>query len=270
MKSCWAISITLGWLCATSATLAGKVEDTFQKTSALASNGVVSLQNVNGKVRITPWEKEEVQIHAVKRAARQSDLDAVNIEVDAKPGRLRIETKYPRFRWGRSNSTTVDYEIKVPARTRLNDIVTVNGDIEVDGVQSTVRAITVNGQVVLKGLRAEARLESVNGDLKAVFERFDAVDSVSLKSVNGKINVSLPAHVNATVSANTLNGSIRTDSTLTVKRHMVGTDVHGNLGKGGATIRAETINGSIGILSEESPRNARDNTPQLKPKLEED
>jgi DUF4097 and DUF4098 domain-containing protein YvlB len=194
----------------------------------------------------------------------------VNIEVESKPGRLRIETKYPRFRWGRSNSTTVDYEIKVPARARLNDIVTVNGDIEVDGVQSTVRAITVNGQVVLKGLRAEARLESVNGDLKAVFEQFDAVDSVSLKSVNGKIHVSLPAHANATVSANTLNGSIRTDSTLTVKRHMVGTDVHGNLGKGGATIRAETINGSIGILSEESPRNARDNTPQPKPKLEED
>ena len=32
----------------------------------------------------------------------------------------------------------------------------------------------------------------------------------------------------------------------------------------------ETIDGSIGILSDESPRNARDNTPQPKPKLEED
>jgi DUF4097 and DUF4098 domain-containing protein YvlB len=270
MKSYWAISITIGWICAASAGLAGKVEDTFQQSSALASNGFVSLQNVNGKVRITAWEKTEVQVHAVKRAARQSDLDAVNIEVTAKPGRLRIETKYPRFRLGRSNSTTVDYEIKVPAHAGLNDVVTVNGDIEVDGVEGTVRAITVNGRVLLKGLRAEARLESVNGDLKAVFEQFDAVDLVSLKSVNGKINVSLPAHVNATVSANTLNGSIRTDPALTVNHHLVGTDVRGNLGKGGPTIRAETVNGSIGILSDENPDHPRGHAPQPKPKLEED
>jgi DUF4097 and DUF4098 domain-containing protein YvlB len=273
MKSnTWATVIAIGWLCATAAgATASKVEESFQQTVLISSNAVVSLQNVNGKVRFTAWEKPEVQVNAVKRASRQSDLDAVSIEIESKPGRLHIETKYPKSRWGRSNSTSVDYEIKVPAQTRLNDVVTVNGDIEIDGIHGTIRATTVNGRVALKGLRANAHLESVNGSLEADFERFEDIDSVSLKSVNGKIHVSLPAMANATVSMNSLNGSIRTDSSLPVKKHMVGSDVRGNLGKGGGTIRAETINGSISILRDNGPENTRDDSAsQTKPKVEAD
>jgi DUF4097 and DUF4098 domain-containing protein YvlB len=253
-------------------TLAGKVQEEFHQTYSLSSNGLVRLQNINGKVRFTTWEKQQVQVDAIKRANRQADLDAVTIEVDAKPDRLRIDTKYPKFSWGRkSNSTSVDYEIKVPAHVRLNDVVTVNGDIEVDGVHGQVRTTTVNGRIRLHGLAADAHLESVNGSLEAVFETFDDVDSVSLKSVNGKIDVSLPAMANANVSANTLSGTIRTDSALTVKRHMVGSDVRGKIGQGGGAIRAETINGGIRILREEGPKNARiDAAPRAKTKLEED
>ena len=125
MKSnIWVTAIAIGWLCATAAgATASKVEESFQQTVPISSNAVVSLQNVNGKVRFTAWEKPEVQVNAVKRASRQSDLDAVSIEIESKPGRLHNETKYPKSRWGRSNSTSVDYEIKVPAQTRLNDVV---------------------------------------------------------------------------------------------------------------------------------------------------
>jgi DUF4097 and DUF4098 domain-containing protein YvlB len=266
--SLWTALLTALCFCATApAAQAGKVEDSFHQTSPLSSNGIVSLRNINGQVRFSAWEKAEVQVNAVKRGSRQSDLDAVEIEIKAEPGRLRVETKYPKTRWGRSNSTTVDYEIKVPAQTRLNDIVTVNGDIEIGGVHGTVRASTVNGQVVIKGLRANARLESVNGSLEASFEDFNHVESVSLKSVNGKIQVSLPSGANATVDANTLSGSIRTESTLPVKQHLVGSDVRGDLGKGGGRIRAETINGTIRIQREGSPASA---APVTQPKAEND
>ena len=251
---------------------AGKVQEEFHQTYSISSNGLVRLQNINGKVHFTTWEKQQVQVNAIKHANRQGDLDAVTVEIDAKPDRVRIETKYPKFNWGRkSNSTSVDYEIKVPAHVRLNDVVTVNGDIEVEGVHGQVRATTVNGRIRLHGLTADAHLESVNGSLEAVFETFDDVESVSLKSVNGKIDVSLPAIANANVSANTLSGTIRTDSALTVKQHLVGSDVRGKIGQGGGAIRAETINGGIRILRAENLKDAnRDASSRGKQKLEED
>src|SRR5215475_14702456 len=98
-------------------TLAEKVEESFHQTLVLSSNGVVSLQNVNGAVRFTAWDRNEVQVDAVKHAKRKSDLDAVKIETDSKPNKVRIETKYPKFH--RKNSAWVDYEIKVPTDARL-------------------------------------------------------------------------------------------------------------------------------------------------------
>jgi len=252
-------------------TLAENVEESFHQTLALSSNGIVSLQNVNGSVRFSTWDRNEVQVDAVKHGKRKSDLDAVKIETEAKPGGLRIETKYPKFNWGPKNSAWVEYEIKVPVDARLNDVVTVNGDIKVDGVHGQVRAATVNGRINLNGLRADAHLESVNGPLEAVYDKFESVESLSAKSVNGGIRLSLPVSADAEVTANTLNGSIQADPMLTVQRHVVGTKVQGNLGKGGGSIHAETVNGSISILRGEPSKNtAHTSASKAKEKAEAD
>src|SRR5215207_5683477 len=136
--------------CNTGVTLAkAKVQEEIKHTSALTKTGRVQLDNVNGKVRVTGWGRSEIQVVAVKRADRQADLDAVKIQIDAKPDHIRIHTKYPNSKsglWKRSNSTSVDYEIKVPTEAQLESVETVNGSLELDGVYGSVHASTVNGK----------------------------------------------------------------------------------------------------------------------------
>ncbi len=242
----------------------------FHQTYALASEGQVRLENVNGFVHFTTWDRAEVQVDAVRRADSQADLDALKIEVDSKPDRIRIVTKYPNsksgwklWNWG-NHSASVDYEIKLPAHSRLEDVQTVNGSIavrdlngdahvstvngklELQAVRGKVHATTVNGALVAKGLAADAHLETVNGGIEAVFEQLDAVKSASFKTVNGGVEVSLPPNANATVSAHTLNGGLHADPGLTVKKNWpVGKELHGTLGTGSAQIAAETVNGGI-------------------------
>jgi hypothetical protein len=228
-----------------------RVSEEFHQSYPLAANGELKLDNVNGRVHITTWDRAEIKVEAIKRADNQTDLDSLKIEISSKPSRVRIHTIYPKWKsseWRKSNSASVDYEITVPAQASLDNIEAVNGDVDIEGVRGNVNASTVNGRLKVNGLSSDSRLESVNGVVEAVFEKFDGVKTVALKSVNGKLELSLPANVSAEVSAKTLNGSIHADSELTLtKKWPVGSTLHGTFGNGGSKIKLETVNGPIRV-----------------------
>src|SRR3970040_2993129 len=45
-----------------------ELREEFQQTYPLSANGRLSLENLNGGVRIAVWDRHEVQVNAVKRA----------------------------------------------------------------------------------------------------------------------------------------------------------------------------------------------------------
>ena len=142
----------------------------------------------------------------------------------------------------------MDYDLKVPVQARLKGIENVNGSVEIEAVRGEVHAETVNGHLAAKGLAADARLETVNGAIEAAFDSLAGVKSVSLQTVNGAVQLHLPANANAEVSASTVNGSIKADSPLAAKKNWpVGSELRGQLGQGGAHIKLETVNGSIRV-----------------------
>ena len=69
----------------------------------LTANGRVSLDNINGPVEITGWNRNEVQIDAVKTARDQQRLDEARIEVNAGSNSVEIKTQYPK---GHNNNNT--------------------------------------------------------------------------------------------------------------------------------------------------------------------
>jgi DUF4097 and DUF4098 domain-containing protein YvlB len=229
------------------------VTEEFHQTYPLTANGELRLDNVNGKVRITAWDRAEVKVDAIKRAQTQEALDALQIEATAKPEQVRIHTEYPKGKANKhqkNDSASVDYELKVPAGVHLEGIEVVNANVEIEGVTGRVNASTVNGTLTVKGLASDSKLETVNGSVEAAFQKFDGVKSVTLKSVNGELQLKLPSDTNAEVSAKSLNGTIHGDAGLTVtKKFPVGSDLHGTLGKGEARIKLETVNGSIRVRS---------------------
>ena len=226
-----------------------KIQQELNETYPLSSNGVVSIDNVNGKVRVVAWDRCEVRLHAVKHGADQADLDAVKIEIVSKADEVRIHTKYPNLKWRwRSNSAEVDYELNVPSRARVQSAQNVNGAIELENLLGPVEASTVNGRLRAEGLGGQTSLETVNGMIDASFRTLEGVNAVSLKTVNGKVKLQLPSDANAEVAAKTLNGSIQGGPNLSAKKQWpVGVDLKGKLGKGGARISAETVNGAIQI-----------------------
>jgi DUF4097 and DUF4098 domain-containing protein YvlB len=257
------LSLVLGlWPSAKAQTGQQELREEFHQTYPLAATGRISLENINGFVRINGWDRNEVRVDAVKRAYTRERLGEAQIVVDAGADVVHIRTKYPdgdlNFNGdaGRryNNPASVDYTLSIPRGARVESIELVNGPIEIEGITSDVVASSVNGPVKAHGLTGEVRLSTVNGPVEASFERLSDSKTISLNSVNGPLTLTIPSDADAQLKANSLSGRITNDYGLPVNDgQYVGHELSGVLGKGGTRIKLSNINGSISI------RHAADN-----------
>lgn len=233
---------------------AADVKETEEFTFDINPGGRISLENINGDIRITGNAGNTVNIVAHKKAGKQEYMDELKIVVDANEDYIRIETRHPSnksswFHWGNNHSGSVSYEMTVPASVNLDKVSTINGDIEIRAMSGNVKAETVNGDLDASGLVADVDLETVNGGINAVFDSLGSGQRVSAEAVNGRIVLELPADTSARVHAETVNGSIDADDfDLVVDKGFVGRECDGQIGDGDARISLDTVNGSIRIV----------------------
>jgi Putative adhesin len=250
--------LILGTICAlVLAVLPGYASDRrafteeFHQTYPLAAGGRVELDNINGSVHITAWDRNEVKVDAVKYAGTKDRLDEAKIEVEHGSDYVSIRTHYPdhdhNFNGGWNDPAGVEYTLSVPRNVRLDEIKLINGSLDIHGVAAEVRASCINGHLVAEGLQGRAKLETINGHLEARFDHL-ANSPIELDSVNGSIDLTLPSDVKAELEASTVSGGIEDDFGLHVRHHhFVGHDMRGELGGGGTRIHLSNVNGRIEI-----------------------
>jgi DUF4097 and DUF4098 domain-containing protein YvlB len=222
----------------------------FHQTYPLQADGRIELENINGAVHITAWDRNEVKVDAVKTASSKEKLDDARIEVDASPAHVSIRTKYPDHNLtftshSQNNPASVEYTLTVPRGASLDEISLVNGSLDITGVSGKVKSSCVNGNTVTTNLSGAAHLSGVNGRVKASFELIQ--HSIKMESVNGRVEIVLPSDTNAEIEAETISGSITNEVGLLSAGHIVGHNLRGQLGGGGPRIKLSTVNGSIEI-----------------------
>src|SRR5712672_681828 len=185
----------------------GAYTEEFHQTYALTPDGRVELDNINGAVHISTWERNEVKVDAVKYAETMERLDEAKIEVDSGKDYLSVRTKYRdhdlSFNWGSHNNPAgVEYTLTVPRAARLDEIKLINGPLDVTGVSGEVRASCINGKLQAHNLSGRARLSTINGRLDARFDQL-AGSGVELNSVNGSVELTIPSDSKAEIDAST-------------------------------------------------------------------
>ena len=232
-----------------------ELREEFHQTYPLSATGRVSLENINGGVKIKVWDRAAVQVDAIKKAYRRDRLAEARIEVNSTEEIIRIKTEYPNenqnFRSGEGryeNPATVEYTLTVPRKAMLESIELINGSLDIDGVEGNVKASSINGRVNARGLSGEARLSTVNGPLQATFTQLNESRPISLGSVNGNVTLVIPSNANAQIRAGTVHGSISNYFGLKVKHgEYVGHSLEGQIGTGGPKIKLGNVNGAIKI-----------------------
>jgi DUF4097 and DUF4098 domain-containing protein YvlB len=263
-KSRW-LPVILALAMAVPATslLAKDYREDFSKTLPLKAGDVFALDNVNGKVTVSTWKENQVEIKAVKVARDdEKDLKDVEIRVDQSSGRVEVQTIWPKGR--RHFNVKVDFEVKVPEGVNLKKVETVNGDVEVTGVFASAGLETTNGSVTAQGVRGPLDVSTTNGAVKVSgqegkleaettngsirLENLTFKDGLRAETTNGSITVSFSeaGDINATLRAGTVNGHINVDFPVTLKNlHQSRRRIEAQIGQGGPEISLHTTNGSI-------------------------
>jgi len=234
-----------------------ELTEEFHKSYPLSANGRVSIANINGDVRISGWDGNEVKVDAVKRAYSQQRLSEVVIDVDSSADSVAIKTKYPERnqtfddRSRENSSASVEYTLTVPRNARIDNAELINGSLEISGVQGDVRLSLINGEAKASDLSGDVKISTVNGGVEANLARLNESKGVNISSVNGPIVLIVPASASADVKASTVHGKITNDFGWTVNEgQYVGRNLSGQVGSGGLPIRLSNVNGSIAIKRE--------------------
>jgi DUF4097 and DUF4098 domain-containing protein YvlB len=224
----------------------GPLDETFVERYPLRAGSTVTLQNVNGSVRIEGWAKNEVEVNAVKHSTKERrDLDRVRIEVETPPGAVNIHTRYPE---NDPAGVSVEYRVKVPYQLLASRVETVNGNIVVTGVEGAGELRTVNGNVDVYDSAGCFNGRVTNGDVHVELRSLANAGAMSLESVNGSVLLALPQTAGAQLDVQSMNGEFRTELPIALKGAF-GREYRGNLGRGGMLVRLRTINGRIEIVT---------------------
>jgi DUF4097 and DUF4098 domain-containing protein YvlB len=227
----------------------------WHKSYTLDAKGHLEIHNVNGKIQVEPSTGNTVDIEATKKArgasteAAKAALERVSIVEDVSGDQIRIDTKVTRsegFSFMNGN-VQVEYRVKVPAGADVK-FTTVNGGVEVTGLQGHVVAETTNGGVTARELTGQLEASTTNGGLDIDLARMPE-GGVKLDCTNGGIKVRLPRDARATISARISNGGINADN-LPVEMSGDNSRRHfeGRMNGGGPRLEVEGVNGGIRLI----------------------
>lgn len=240
----WIVAMGLVIAVAPRAQASSKV---FDQVYPLHAGGAFAIANVNGGVQIEGWDREQVEVHAVKTALHEDqDPDSVHIDVQGDGDQLAVNTRYPQ---GSGVQVTVEYEIHVPYRLRFTAVQTVNGDVHLRGVSSKGYLDSVNGNIEVVESDGRFNARTTNGDVRLQLKSLPDGEPVSLTTVNGSVVLSLPVNANADVRVVNRNGDFRSDLPLATLGAYESNRFDGRLGSGGGEIFMSTVNGAIRLVN---------------------
>ena len=188
-----------------------KATDTWSRTYPVGAPGMeVAVVNINGKIQVEAVEGTVVDVKAEIIARAGSDqaakelLKQVEIREETSPARIRLETRQRRT-FGRQG-VQVLYTLRVPKTVKVN-LETVNGGINIVGIEGGTRAETTNGTVEGRLLSSGVRAATTNGSIKLEVSSLGA-EGAELETTNGSIDLRLPESTKANLSARCVNGGI--------------------------------------------------------------
>ena len=201
--------------------------ETVDKTLTMQPGGMLRLKTFSGRVRITGGSGDQVVIHAVRRG-RQDRLDDIKLEITQSGNTIEVDANHRLVERRNDNVVETDFDIQVPARTRL-DIKTFSAPVTVIGVSESQK---------IDGFSSEIRIEATQwGD----------GNSLDINTFSGDVNLRLPDSARGEVDFNSFSGRFESDLPVTLTNSSR-RNFRGALNGGGSgDFRLKTFSGSVSI-----------------------
>ncbi len=246
-----------------------EIEETREWTLGAAGVALLHADTSNGAIAVEGADLEEIQIRATKkvkaRTRQQAEECAAQVEVNAQRegDRVRIWEERPLNLKG--IRVEVRYQVRCPRQLALR-LSTLNGAVSAQGTRAGIEASTLNGKVEVVDSQGPMKLNSKNGkvaahlDLLAGRGEFETANgkvevvvragqgSIDAKTLNGAVELSLPADFAGRLDASTVHGHVHSEFPIPVTGKPDRARLEGQIGPGGEhLVRLRTLNGAISL-----------------------
>lgn len=232
----------------------------------------VKLSMIKGSVTVTGSASQQQVVIQSSGDGGDGHQRGHGREVPTPPGMHRIDT-------GAGSSEVVEdhnvvtikpgfmgrehVDIQVPASANLDIKSVACGGIEVSGVDGDLDVECSNGTLDLQHVSGSVVAHTLNGSINVVMDRVSPDKAMSFTSLNGKVDVTLPADTKARLRIKTNNGAVFTDFDVQVDkdgnkpvvedgrgqggkyRIRMDRGIYGSINGGGPEYLFQTMNGEI-------------------------
>jgi hypothetical protein len=154
-----------------------------------------------------------------------------------------------------------EIQIQVPVETSVT-VNTVNNGVSVENISGEIDVESVNGSVSVTNSSGAVLATSVNGKVTVALEKVAPGKAMSFSTMNGTIDVTLPADIKANLKMKVDNGDVYTDFDVKVTNDTFDTTqsntgrgvrvrgnktTYGTINGGGPELQFTTFNGRIMI-----------------------
>jgi hypothetical protein len=228
--------------------------------------GTLRVNLLDGTVTIKGSNRRDVLFIANSQQARQALRRRQQAEPPpgmrrlTQPGGFGVEERDNEMSVSSGFSREINLEIEVPTRTKLR-VSIVDGGITVDGVDNEMEINTVDGGITLTNVGGSVVAHAVDGNIAATVARVAPQAPMAFTSLNGDIDVTLPAAVKANLRLRSDQGDVFTDFDVQVTadasanrtqqrngrglRIDVNRSIYGTVNGGGPDFELRTFDGNI-------------------------
>ena len=231
----------------------GGEQEVFEKAYSMEGITKISVENVNGNIEATAWDKPYFKVRAIKKtdssgSRAQDTLRLTEIRVEKVGGEIKVETVNPKRRrlfgfldFG-SSGAHVDYELQIPSKTDVR-FETCNGRLAASGFSGKISSDAVNGSIELAGIAGPASANTVNGSVRLAFA--GPLHNTRIETVNGSIEVAFDKSSSVRYELETVNGHIEGNFEMPVEGKFGPKEARGSYNGGTEPLHCETVNGTI-------------------------
>jgi hypothetical protein len=222
----------------------------------------LSITHLLGEIKIIGYDGSELVIetnHLEKKPDRAEGLKPVyknGIKDNTDIGLNLSETgDIIEIKGASKGSEDAEYTFKVPKNLAVYIHVKspfANEDIDIENLAGEIEIQTMNGDISMKEITGPVVIHTMNGDIDATFDTMNQKSPTSITSMNGHIDVTIPADTPADLKMSSMNGQVYTNFDISFKEEKGdlkyiggGKDVPGKINGGGVKLTLNSMNDNI-------------------------